>query len=80
MSNRICNGLCPRFALTVTPEQRSPRTGLLKRFANYTKGEKRCRHCNCVFTNFFRCPCCRGTLAVGQLHGNKKKIKEIARY
>ena len=83
MTNTSCKGLCERFAIRILPGSGHTRVGLLKKFANWDNGEKRCRPCECVYSseqNLLRCPCCGQTLAKRRMHGDKKKIETIARY
>jgi hypothetical protein len=83
MSNRVCHNVCEGLALRVVDKDRSWRRGLLKRFADWDKGQKKCRFCSCVFSkesNLSYCPCCGSKLAICNLHGINKKKYAVHRY
>jgi len=81
--SRMCKGLCFKLAIKMCDKYK-PRFGLLRTKVRLEIGEKKCRHCLCVYPPeaTSHCPCCGSKLATKLISGigRKKRLETIARY
>jgi len=77
---RVCHGLCSRLAERFTNKYGNK----LREKVRLDIGEKKCRHCNCVYPASINthCKCCGCKLATRLLGnvGRKKRIEKLVRY